>query len=265
MFDTLSGNRSDSERNERFDSFISILILLNVVAVILESYESINDDYGTWLRGFEYFSVVVFSIEYLLRLWTASLQYPHLPAWRAVLKFMFSTFGLIDLLAVLPFYLPFFFKLDLRFMRMLRMVRLLRVLKLSRHSRSLLVIRHVLKETKNDLIATLFVTFILITVASTIMYYVEQPSQPEQFSNIGQAFWWAVATLTTVGYGDIYPVTAIGKLLSGAIAILGIGLVALPTGIVSSAFIEKMQEMKAERKARKAARACPHCGKEIHE
>jgi voltage-gated potassium channel len=166
---------------------------------------------------------------------------------------MFSTFGLIDLIAILPFYLPLLFPIDLRVVRILRIMRLIRIFKLGRYSKSLKTINSVLRETRSDLGITIFIAFIMLVLASTLMYYVEGDVQPNKFASIGHSFWWAVATLTTVGYGDVYPVTGMGKLLSGIIALIGIGIVALPTGIISSAFIEKIHQDNK-------TCTCPNCG-----
>ncbi len=258
LIDEEKGNhRSDAY----FHFFISALIILNVVAVFFESYDQLDEGYKIFLHHFELFSIVVFSVEYLIRIWTADLLYPSLSPTKARLKFIFSFYGIIDVIAILPFFLPLFIKLDLRVLRSLRLFRLLRIFKLGRHSSSFQLISNVLKETKYDLGVTTFVVIILLIVSSTLMFYLENESQPEAFNNIGQSLWWAVATLTTVGYGDIYPVTLVGKILGSIIALLGIGIVALPTGIISSAFIEKIQERKQAKKQH--ACNCPHCGKEI--
>ena len=163
--------------------------------------------------------------------------------------------AIIDLLAILPFYLPFIIPVDLRFLRMLRLLRLLRILKLNRYNDSMDIIIKIFKREKEKLITTFFVMAILILFSSSLMYYVENEAQPDKFPNIVASLWWAVATLTTVGYGDIYPITSLGKLFSGVIALLGIGLVALPTGIISSGFITEVNNNKAEKE-----KTCPHCG-----
>ena len=242
--------------NPYFIKLIYGLIILNVIAIILESYEGIRIPYSHSLRIFEIFSVLIFTIEYLLRLWTSDLENNlNGNSIKKRLKFVLSTYGLIDLIAILPFYLPFIIPFDLRALRILRLFRLLRVFKLGRYSKSLKTISSVLKETKSDLAITLFVAFILLTLSSTLMCYVENEAQPEKFASIGHAFWWAIATLTTVGYGDVYPITAIGKVLSAIIALIGIGFVALPTGIISSAFIEKLRINKE----RNFICKCPNC------
>lgn len=267
VFNIIKGSNEEHPLSFYFDYFITGLIIANVIAIILESYVEIFTRYETFFFTFELISVIIFSAEYLMRLFTADLLYPGLSKPKAALKFMFSPFGLIDLLAILPFYLPFIMTIDLRFIRAMRLVRLLRILKLSRYMKSMQLIGRVLRETAADLAITVLVCLILIVISSTIIFYLEHDAQPQQFSNIGNAFWWAIATLTTVGYGDIYPITGWGKLVSGIIAVLGIGLIALPTGIISSAF---MEEMKKERDAKKAAEVkesqithCPHCGKTI--
>lgn len=246
-----------SKINSVYDIFIMVLILLNIVAIILETIPEISDSYKNTLHIFEIVSVIIFSIEYLLRIYVSDITHPSSSRFKSALKFIFSIYGIIDLLAILPFYLPVVFKIDLRFIRILRFARFIRILKINRYNKSLSLIWTVIKEKKSELTITGFVTFLILLIASFIMYFVEKDAQPDAFPNILAAFWWAVATLTTVGYGDIYPITGIGKVISGIIAILGIGLVALPTGIVSAGFIEKIGKDKKEKKT------CPHCGEEI--
>jgi len=268
-FDAILSDGKKSTKGDKFDKYITILIVLNVIAIVAESYESIETKYHLFFVYFEYFSVAVFSIEYLIRIWTAQMLYPKLPLWKARLKFISSPFAIIDLLAIAPFYLPLIFVIDLRFIRALRLLRLLRILKLSRHSESLRMISRVLKNSKAELGVTVFVVFILMIVSSSLMYYIEKDAQPDAFQNIGQGFWWAVATLTTVGYGDIYPITGLGKFISGIIALLGIGLVALPTGIISSSFMDEISSRKKDNNEctfdhkQMTTRYCPHCGEKL--
>ena len=250
--------------NPYFTKFIYGLIIMNVIAIVLSSYKEINTKYNELLYYFEVFSVVVFSIEYLLRFWIADLEYDTGSSLSKRIKFSFSFYGLIDLFAILPFYLPLVFPFDLRVLRILRLFRLLRVFKLGRFSKSMKTISSVLKETKSELAITVFVAFILLILSSTLMFYVENEAQPEKFENIGQAMWWAVATLTTVGYGDVYPVTGLGKFLSAIIALIGIGFVALPAGIISSAFIERVQAEKEKKQNNNEKCKCPHCGTEFN-
>lgn len=251
--------------------FIQLLIIFSVVAIIIESYENLNKAYHEQLQKFELFVVTIFTIEYLLRLWTADLLYPDVSPTRARIRFIFSGFAIIDMLAILPFYVELaqthfaamgWVVLDLRFIRILRLTRLLRILKLSRYSSSLQLVNAIMKDKKEELFITIFMCFVLIILSSAFMYNIEHEAQPEAFPDIISTFWWAVATLTTVGYGDVYPITGLGKLISGIIALLGIGLVALPTGILSSAFIEKINEAK-EKKKKESFKYCPHCGKPL--
>lgn len=238
-----------------FDWFIIILIVINVAAVILESFASISMKYSDELQLLETISVIIFSIELILRLITADYKYSNYSRVVSIVKYILSFMFIIDFLAILPFYLPLLIVIDLRFLRVLRLTRILRVLKVQRYSRSLNLIGSVFKKKKYDLIITLFVTFILLLLASSVMYYVENNSQPESFPNIIASFWWAIATLTTVGYGDVYPVTILGKILSGIIALLGIGIVALPTGIISSGFTEVLESTKKDKN-----NYCSNCG-----
>ena len=270
-------NTAESKTNARLSSIIMFLIVVSIVAVILESDAILSATYRQWFIAFEIFAVAVFTFEYLARIYTASMQYPHLSRGRAMFKYMTSTMAIIDFLAILPFYielvlslLPVFFPsmeqstgmLDLRFIRVLRLMRLLRIFKLNRYSSSMKLIGDVMREEKEKLFITIFMTGILLVLSSALVFTVEHDSQPEQFPNIYASMWWAIATLTTVGYGDVFPVTPMGKILSGVIALLGIGLVALPTGILSGSFVQAINEEKEAKKldAEAHSHSCPHCG-----
>lgn len=215
--------------------FIYALIILNIVALVLESYQPIRDKFTSEFRWFEIFSIVIFTIEYIGRLYVSNNK------GKPRSKFVFSFYGLVDLLSIIPFYLPFLFVFDLRVIRVLRVFRLIRIFKLGRFNNSFKTIVQVIKETKEELMMTMFFAFVLLLISSTLMYYAETDVQPEKFKSIGHSFWWAIATLTTVGYGDVYPITGLGKVISSFIAIVGIGFVALPTGIISSTFIGKLK------------------------
>lgn len=248
-----------SKINLAFDYFIVTLIILNVVALALETLNGLSGQVSAVLKIFDIFSVVIFSIEYLLRIYVSDLTYPAKNKLSSVLKFVLSTYGIIDLLAILPFYAPFLIKVDLRFLRILRLVRFLRVFKISRYNTTLKLIGDVFREKKNDLYMTFFIAGLMLLVSGFIMYSVENPVQPDKFSNVFSSMWWAVATLTTVGYGDIYPITTLGKIVSSVVAFLGIGLIAMPTGIISAGFIGKLNHKPEKETVGK----CPHCGKEI--
>jgi voltage-gated potassium channel len=239
-----------------FDYFISALIVLNVVAIMLESVNSLKETYHIYFKTFEVVSVVIFSIEYLLRIYIADLTYKKSRNPR--LTFIFSFYGMVDFLSIIPFYLPFFVVLDLRFLRILRLMRFLRIFKLNRYSNALQIISDVLRSKRSELITTGFLAIVVILIASFLIYYTEGVAQPDSFPNIFASIWWSIVTLTTVGYGDVYPITITGKFVGAIIAIMGIGLVALPTGIIGSGFVERMDKKKKKTH-------CPHCGKEIDE
>ncbi|MCX7708471.1 MAG: ion transporter [Clostridia bacterium] len=248
--------------------FIVGLIVLNVLAIILESFEDIKNYYNVCFSIFETFSVLVFTLEYILRVWIADLKYHSQSKTSARIKFILSPMALVDLMAILPSYITFFVPnsyINLMFLRILRLTRLLRVFKLTRYTNAFNLVAKVIKEKKEELTITVFVTFILVLVASTVMYYVEHEVNPDAFPNIAASFWWAIATLTTIGYGDVYPATAWGRFISAVIALLGIGLVALPTGIISSSFMEELNSRNRKEKAGEAPTFCPHCGKKLKE
>ena len=244
-----------------FDLFIVALILFNTLAIVLESYDSIYRTYKTSFYVFEVVSVILFTLEYTLRFWTSDMKYPNLGKLRARTKYSISGMALIDLFAILPFYLPMIFPFDLRFLRMVRITRLMRVLKINRYSKALIKIQRVMAKKKEELLATVFVMTFVIVIAATLMYYFETEVQPEAFPNIVASLWWAVATLTTVGYGDIYPITFVGKLLASIIAISGIGLVALPTGIISSGFVDEIKTQEDM----PSCQECPYKINQMHE
>jgi voltage-gated potassium channel len=252
IYQIIEKSESGDTASTIFDTAIIVLIVLNIAAVIASSFSAFQARYSLSLYRFETISVIIFTIEYFLRLWTAPEKYQNIKY--PYLKYIISFMALIDLFAIMPFYLPFVFKVDLRFLRILRLFRLLRIFKLNRYNSSMELFIKVFKNEKEKILMTSFVMGIMLILSASVMYYVENTAQPEAFPNIIATIWWAVATLTTVGYGDVYPVTILGKLLAGIIAILGIGLVALPTGIISSGFISELNHKK---------RICPHCGKEI--
>lgn len=225
-----------------FDVFIMTLIIVNVVFVLAETFENLPLILRQISGPLEVISVIIFTIEYFLRIWTADIQYPGLGPVKSRVKYIFSFMAIVDLLAILPFYLPYMFKTDLRVLRMIRLFRLVRILKINRYTTALSTVASVIKRKSHQLISSLIVVFSLMIIASILMYGLEHDAQPELFQNAFSGLWWAIATLTTVGYGDIYPITGLGKLLSAIIALLGIGLVAVPTGIISAGFMEQIDD-----------------------
>ncbi len=248
---------AEGDRASRgLDIFIVSLIALNVIALVAETVDVIQDVWPAFFSWFEVVSVAIFSIEYVLRIWSCTAATEYASPLRGRFRFAATPLALIDLLAVLPFYLPFT-GVDLRFVRAVRLFRLFRLAKLGRYSAALQTLGRVFASRKEELGITVFVLSLLLLLASSLVYFAENEAQPEVFSSIPATMWWGVATLTTVGYGDACPVTPIGKVVSAVIAILGIGMFALPTGILSAAFIEEVN------KRRGARQVCPHCGNEF--
>lgn len=245
-----------------FDGIIIALIVINTIQVVLDTF-TLPPAAVRISRVVEYVSVFVFTVEYLLRLWTAPFIFPELPAWKARIKYVFRFMAIIDLMAILPFYIPFIIPIDLRVLRALRMVRLFRLFKVNRYTSALSTIASVLKRKSSQLISSVFVVVLLMVISAVLMYNVENAAQPDKFSNAFDALWWAVATFTTVGYGDIYPITAAGRVLSAVIALLGIGLVAVPTGIISAGFMEQIDNEKSAGLAEDEKLFCPYCGHKL--
>lgn len=237
-----------------FDVFMVSLITINVLAVILGTVKEIEARYGLLLLIIEVVSVLLFTVEYVVRLWSAASDARYARPVSGRVRFALRPMMIIDLFAILPFYLGPLVGVDGRFLRALRLFRILRLLKIARYSRSLQLMRDVLIAKVPELTMTLMVLMILLLVSGSMMYYLEHEAQPEVFSSIPASLWWGIATLTTVGYGDAYPVTALGKMLGGFIAVLGIGLFALPAGILASGFSEAIQRAKQQG-------ICPTCGR----
>jgi voltage-gated potassium channel len=242
IYEVLEKSEEEGKKNKKsytvFNTALTVLICLNIIAVIVASIDDIYDKYKQLFNYFEYISIAIFTIEYLLRIWTASCQSP-----KPKIPYFCSFYGIVDLLAILPFYLPFVFGIDLR---ILRVFRLFRVVKLLRYNTPFDLIAKVLKNERTKLFTTIFIMVILILFASSMMYFFFFFSQQDMFPNIPATLWWAVATLTTVGYGDTYPITVLGKLLGGIIAVLGIGLVGLPSAIIASGLIQEIRSRPAD-------------------
>ncbi|MGB3466689.1 MAG: ion transporter [Cyclobacteriaceae bacterium] len=251
---TIDRARTKEDRLSRiFDIFIMTLIILNVAAVILETVDSIADEYHRFFVLFELFSVIIFTFEYFLRLWacTGLEEYSH-PVWGRI-SYMFTLGALIDLLAILPFYIPIFISIDGRFLRILRLFRLFRLFKLGRYSSAFKMIENVLNNRRSELTISVGIILSMLVIASSMMYFIENEAQPEKFSSIPETMWWGVATLTTVGYGDVYPITPFGQLFGAVIAILGVGMFALPAGIIAAGFERELTKKEEKEKANQKA------------
>ncbi len=233
------------------DLLLISIILLSVVETVIASFKDFYPLWRTWFFWFDPFALAVFTVEYLLRFWVSPLRYPKNP----LLRYVFSPIALLDLLAILPAYLPFW-AIDLRFLRIVRILRLFKIIQLNRYTRALSIIGKVVSREKELLVSVLVLVLITLFCSGALMYFVEHETQPEVFSNMLSSFWWALVSITTVGYGDIFPVTPLGKVLGGLIILLGVMIFALPTAIVSSGLIQEAARSKSKNR-------CPHCGAEI--
>lgn len=220
------------------NAFIIVLIILNAIAFAADTVPELADRYAVEFEVFNIFSVIVFTIEYVLRVWSA-VEIPmlsRLPRWQARLRFATRPMMIIDLLAFFPWYLHWMLPMDLR---VLRVFRLFRLLKLVRYSPALQTLGRVIADEYRALLGALLVILVLLLFASTAMYFLEREAQPEKFGSIPDAAWWALATLTTVGYGDVVPITPWGKMLGGIVMLLGVGMIALPVAIIATGFSQE--------------------------
>ncbi|MED5262800.1 MAG: ion transporter [Myxococcota bacterium] len=274
----LEPTEGDDALGRWVDIFLMTLILLNVVAVILATVEEIRSSVPMVFQLFDRFSLVVFTAEYGLRLWCCveNPKYEQPVAGR--IRYAFTPLALIDLVAILPLLLPFT-GADLRSIRAVRLLRMLRVFKFSRYSRGVHVMLEVLKARREELVAALGMLVTLLIVSATVVYFAERNDQPDKFSSIPMAMWWGITTLTTVGYGDLTPVTTLGRIFGAIVSVGGLLLVALPTGIVGAGFVEEFEkyarEQELDRLSGDAEEAgsgplsagapanCPHCGQAL--
>lgn len=283
-FELLEPEETGEDRLSRaIDIGLMTLILLNVISVILSTVEEIYAAAPLAFEVFDRLSVAIFALEYILRVWCCVENPRYKRPFSGRLRYLFTPLALVDLIAIAPLIVPFT-EADLRSVRTLRLLRMLRVFKFSRYSRGVHVMLDVLKKRKEELVAALGMLVTLLIVASTVVYYAERNVQPEKFSSIPVSMWWGITTLTTVGYGDMAPVTLLGRIFGAVVSVGGLLLVALPTGIVGAGFIaefekyslrDDVQEIaesiveeveKQEITAESEAGAfCPHCGRLIAE
>jgi voltage-gated potassium channel len=244
-YQMLGGEGHEGTVVKLMDYALVTLICINCIFSVLESVEHLAVVHGHIFHAFDKFSVIIFSIEYVLRVWTAveigNPRFRHPVLGR--LRFMFTPMALVDLIAVAPFYLGIFFEVDLRAMRVLR---LLRVFKLTRYSQAMTIMIAVLRQEARAIGAVLFVFLVILIFISSLMYLLEHLAQPHVFSDIPSAMWWTVVTMTTLGYGDMVPITALGRMVGAITAVIGVGMIALPAGVLASGFSEEMRQRREE-------------------
>ena len=240
------------------NGFIITLIILNVTAVMLETIPSVHEPNKEFFRIFDLVSVIIFTIEYLLRVWSSNHDPRYGHSVKGRLRYMLSTDALIDLLAILPFYLHVFIGFDLRVLRIFRLLRFLRLFRLTAYMKSARMVKNVFKTRANELKLSLVLILFFIIMASCLLYFAEHNAQPAVFSSIPATIWWAVVTATSVGYGDMVPITVLGKVLTGILSLSGLAVFALPAGIITAGFLEEIRKMKKTK-----THSCPHCGKAL--
>ena len=252
----------DKHWDKVINVFIIVLIILNVVAVMIETLPSLQED-SQAKEFFDYFdliSVIIFTIEYLLRVWSSNHEKKYSHPVKGRIKYMLSGGALIDLLAILPYYLHAFLGFDLRILRIMRLMRFLRLFRLTAYMKSAQLIVNIFKARVNELLLSLVLVIFLIIFSSCAIYFAEHndPQNKHLFSSIPATIWWSVVTLTTTGYGDMYPVTVIGKALAVVIMLTGVAFFALPAGIITAGFLEEFRKNKKRKHVK-----CPHCGGEV--
>lgn len=227
-----------------YDVFTTLMTLVNVVVTVLYTFDEMELNHGSTLLFLEGATVAFFAVEYVLRLWTVQFIYPNLSTHGALKRYMMSFSGVIDLLSFLPYYLPIFFPAGATVFRMFRVIRIFRLFQINAYYDSLNVIAEVISSKRQQLLSSVFTIGLLMLASSLCMYSLEHEAQPEVFSNAFSGMWWSVSTLLTVGYGDIYPITTLGKIFSIFITFLGVGMVAIPTGIISAGFVDQYSRLK---------------------
>jgi len=250
----------ESKADKFVNAFIISLIVLNVLAVILETVKPIQEKYHTFFRYFDNISVAIFTVEYILRVWSCTHDPRYKGSIKGRIKYMLTPGALIDLFAFLPNYFHAFLNFDLRILRLLRFMRFFRLFRLTAYTKSAQMIFNVFKSRFNELLLSFIMVLFLIVIASCLLFFAEHNAQPDSFSSIPATMWWAVVTLTTTGYGDMYPITTIGRILAGTIMLTGVALFALPAGIITVGFLEEFRYNKKYK-----GHNCPHCGMPLDE
>ena len=234
----------DEPINQAYDVISTVALIVNLAVMILNTFDTLAERFGDLFMIIEQITVFFFAVDYVLRVYTAKYLYPETSEGKATLRYIFSFAGIIDLLSFLPFYLPVFFPAGASVFRMFRVARIMRLFRINAYYDSLNVITEVLSSKKQQLLSSVFIILVLMVASSLCMYSIENAVQPDVFKNAFSGIWWASSTLLTVGYGDIYPITTMGKVLGIAITFLGVGMVAIPTGIISAGFVEQYTRLK---------------------
>jgi len=250
----------ESKADKFVNAFIITLIVLNVIAVMLETVKPLQEKYERFFHYFDWISVYIFTIEYVLRVWSCTHDPRYKGSIKGRIKYMLTPGALIDLLAFLPSYFHKLLGFDLRILRLLRFFRFFRLFRLTAYTKSAQMIFNVFRSRFNELLLSFVMVIFLIIIASCLLFFAEHNEQPEAFSSIPATMWWAVVTLTTTGYGDMTPHTALGKVLAGIIMLSGVALFALPAGIITAGFLEEFRFSKKYK-----GHNCPHCGKSLDE
>ena len=237
------GDKSDLP-SRVFDIFIVFVICFNISATLFATFEE-SAPYKNIIDQIETVTVIIFTIEYILRIWTADFLYPKKSKFVAILMFIFSFYGIVDFLTFFPFYLPIVFPAGIVALRVFRVIRIFKLFKINPNYDAFNAIVDVINEKKNQILSSFCMILILMLASSLCMYSLEHEAQPENFRNAFSGVWWSVSTLLTVGYGDIYPVTVLGKIMAIFISFLGVGMVAIPTGIISAGFVEQYTKQRS--------------------
>lgn len=249
IFDIIQIGKRDDFASRAFDLFIVCAIIANIAILFLETFEEL-ETFLPVLHVIEGITIMIFVAEYLLRVWTAEYLYPRTGKGKAILRFLVSFDGIVDLCTILPF----FFLSGLAALRMLRVVRIFHLFRINSRYDSFNVIASILKEKRNQLASSVFIIVMLMIASSLCMYSAEHEAQPQVFRNAFSGIWWSMATILTVGYGDIYPVTILGQCMAIVISFLGVGVVAIPTGIISAGFVERYTQLQNQSKNRGGVR-----------
>ena len=244
VFKMVSVGVVDDPINQSYDVISTAMLIINLIGAFAGTFDSVALKHGQLLSRVEAITVAFFAFDYVLRIFTAPCLYPGEKGLRPYWKYIKSGAGIIDLLSFLPYYLPTFFPAGAVAFRLIRVARILRLFRVNAYVDSLNVINEVIVGKAQQLMASLFIIFVLMLASSLAMYSIEHEAQPEVFRNAFSGMWWAVSTLLTVGYGDIYPITPMGKFLGIVITFLGVGMVAIPTGIISAGFVEQYSRAK---------------------